>query len=123
MSEDALYAIGEPEISNAPGPSNEASRYRGAFADLRWRETSLAIKILHDDYSDLGAFLTPRLAAVWRIDEANILKLQDARAFRPPTFYEREYPGRESIAAGEIATYELEVRFKPFFLKVARRYE
>ncbi len=267
VREDALYAIGEPELSNAPGPSNEASRYRGAFADLRWRKTSLAIKILDDDYgdhfgvnhflppsddrlvsgqrylsaqiaqdlllsdaldarirletlqyertrdrlyvfppsyfdtqpvfmdqdyretrylgaadlhwrgwdrhglllgleasqvqvdraswswanlpfevpetwldtdldrrilsailqdeiraservtvtaalrlddySDLGAFLTPRLAAVWRIDEANILKIQYAQAFRPPTFYEREYPGRESIAAGAIATYEL----------------
>jgi iron complex outermembrane receptor protein len=267
VAEDALFAIGEAELSNAPGPSNEASRYLGAFADLRWRKTSLAIKILDDDYgdhfginhflppsddrlvsgqryvsariaqdlllsdsldarirleslqyertrdrlyvfppsyfdaqpvymdqdyretrylgaadlhwrgwdrhllllgfeasqvqvdraswswvnlpfevpeswldteldrqilslivqdeirarervtvtaalrlddySDLGAFLTPRLAAVWRIDEANILKLQYARAFRPPTFYEREYPGRESIGAGEIATYEM----------------
>jgi iron complex outermembrane receptor protein len=267
VSEDALFAIGQAELSNAPGPSNEASRYLGAFADLRWRKTFLAIKILDDDYgdhfginhflppsedrltsaqryvsaqigqdlvlsdaldarirfeslqyertrdglyvfppsyfdaqpvymdqdyretrylgaadlhwrgwdrhlillgfeasqvrvnraswnwfnlpfeapqswldtgldrdilslilqdeiraseqvtvtaalrlddySDLGAFLTPRLAAVWRIDEANILKLQYAQAFRPPTFYEREYPGRESIGAGEIATYEL----------------
>ncbi|EGV18352.1 TonB-dependent receptor [Thiocapsa marina 5811] len=267
VSEDALFAIGEAELSNAPGPSNEASRYLGAFADLRWRNTFVAIKILDDDYgdhfginhflppsddrlvsgqrylsaqigqdlvlsdaldarirfeslqyertrdglyvfppsyfdaqpvymdqdyretrylgaadlhwrgwdrqlillgveasqvqvdraswswanlpfevpqswldteldrhilsliaqdeiraservtvtaalrlddySDLGAFLTPRLAAVWRIDEANILKLQYAQAFRPPTFYEREYPGRESISSGEIATYEL----------------
>ncbi|WP_245969568.1 TonB-dependent receptor plug domain-containing protein [Thiocapsa rosea] len=267
VSEDALFAIGGAEISNAPGPSNEASRYLGAFADLRWRNTFVAIKILDDDYgdhfginhflppsddrlvseqryvsaqigqdlvlsdaldarirfeslqyerkrehlyvfppsyfdtqpvyldqdyretrylgaadlhwrgwdrhlvllgleasqvqvdraswswknlpfevpeswldtgldrrilsliaqdeiraservtvtaalrlddySDLGAFLTPRLAAVWRIDAANILKLQYAQAFRPPTFYEREYPGRESIGAGEIATYEL----------------
>ncbi|QVL48573.1 MAG: TonB-dependent receptor [Thiocapsa sp.] len=267
VSEDALFAIGEAKLSNAPGPSNEASRYLGAFADLRWRNTFVAIKILDDDYgdhfginhflppsddrlvseqryvsaqigqdlvlsdtldarirleslqyertrkqlyvfppsyfdtqpvyldqdyretryigaadlhwrgwerhlvllgveasqvrveraswswlnlpfdvpeswldtdldrrilslivqdeiraservtvtaalrlddySDLGAFLTPRLAAVWRIDAANILKLQYAQAFRPPTFYEREYPGRESIGAGEIATYEL----------------
>jgi outer membrane receptor protein involved in Fe transport len=59
------------------------------------------------DYSDLGAFLTPRLAAVWRIDDSNILKLQYAWAFRPPTFYEQAYPGRDSIGAGEIATYEL----------------
>ncbi|MFB1489599.1 MULTISPECIES: TonB-dependent receptor plug domain-containing protein [unclassified Thiocapsa] len=267
VAEDALFAIVEAQLSNAPGPSNEASRYLGAFADLRWRNTSVAIKILDDDYgdhfginhflppsddriasgqryvsaqigqdlalsdaldarvrleslqyertreqlyvfppsyfdtqpvyldqdyretrylgaadlhwrgldrhlvllgfeasqvqvdraswnwfnlsfdvpetwldqeldrrilslivqdeiraskgftvtaalrlddySDLGAFLTPRLAAVWRIDEANILKLQYAQAFRPPTFYEREYPGRESIDAGHIATYEL----------------
>lgn len=264
---DALFAIGEPELSNAPGSSNESSRYLGGFADLRWRKTSLALKILDDaygdhfginhflppsndrpaskqrylsasigqdlqlaqdlsarvrlealqherrrdqlyvfppsyfedqpvfldqdyretrysgaadlhwsgwdrhlvllgfeasqvkvdraswswlnlpfeipdtwldtamdrqvlsliaqdeirasdqvtvtaalrldDYSDLGSFLTPRLAAVWRIDDANILKLQYAQAFRPPTFYEREYPGRDRIDAGEIATFEL----------------
>jgi iron complex outermembrane receptor protein len=165
VTEDALFPIGEPELSNAPGPSNEASRYLGGFADLHWRgwdghlvllgveasrvqvdqaswtwfnlpfevpetwlDTALDRRILSailqdelrasdrvtvtaalslDDYSDLGAFLTPRLAAVWRIDDSNILKLQYARAFRPPTFYEQAYPGRDSIGAGEIATYEL----------------
>jgi iron complex outermembrane receptor protein len=271
VTEDALFPIGEPELSNAPGPSNEASRYLGGFADLRWRDTFIALKVLDDDYgdhfginhflppsndrlaseqryvsvqigqdlilsevldarirleslqfersreqlyvfppsyfdeqldeqpvyldqdygetrylgaadlhwrgwdghlvllgveasrvqvdraswnwfnlpfevpetwldtaldrrilsailqdeirasdrvtvtaalrlddySDLGAFLTPRLAAVWRIDDSNILKLQYAQAFRPPTFYEQAYPGRDSIGAGEIATYEL----------------
>lgn len=66
-----------------------------------------------DDFSDLGAFLTPRLAAVWRIDDSNILKLQYARAFRRPTFYEQAYPGRDSIGAGEIATYELGYILKP----------
>jgi outer membrane receptor for ferrienterochelin and colicins len=267
VEEDALFAIGEPALSNAPGSSNESSRYVGGFADIRWHKTSLALKILDDaygdhfginhflppsndrlasgqrylsarigqdlelsealsarirlealqhertrdrlyvfpasyfddqpvfvdqdyretryigaadlhwsgwarhlvllgleatrvevdraswnwlnlpfeipdtwldigmdrqvfsliaqdeiracdritvtaalrldDYSDLGSFLTPRLAAVWRIDDANILKLQYAQAFRPPTFYEREYPGRDRIDAGEIATFEL----------------
>lgn len=62
-----------------------------------------------DDYSDASTYLSPRVAAVWRLDTENILKLQYARAFRPPTFYELEYPGssRTSLEAGEVATYEI----------------
>ncbi len=61
----------------------------------------------YDDYSDVGTFLSPRLAAVWRIDRENILKLQYARAFRPPTFYELEYAAQPVLDASEITTYEL----------------
>ncbi|MBK1718360.1 TonB-dependent receptor [Thiocystis violacea] len=61
----------------------------------------------YDDYSDAGSMLSPRAAAVWRIDETNILKFQYARAFRPPTFYELEYAAEASLEASEIATYEL----------------
>lgn len=61
----------------------------------------------HDDYDDVGAYTSPRLAAVWRIDPQNILKLQYARAFRPPTFYELGYPGSSPIEAAEITTVEL----------------
>ncbi|MBK1706198.1 TonB-dependent receptor [Halochromatium glycolicum] len=60
-----------------------------------------------DDYSDASTYLSPRLAAVWRMNSGHILKLQYARAFRPPTFYELEYPSEGSIDAAEIATYEL----------------
>ncbi|MBK5970394.1 Colicin I receptor precursor [Thiorhodovibrio litoralis] len=60
-----------------------------------------------DDYSDVGSHLSPRLAAVWRIDAENIIKAQYARAFRPPTFYEQEYSANDDIGFGEIATYEL----------------
>ena len=267
VAEDALHATGEPELSNAPGRSNEAHRYRGLFADLQWGDTFASVKLLNDDYgdhfginhflpppdqnlassnryltaevghdvrfsesldarlrlealqherdrndlyvfpatylgdapirmdqdyretrllaaadlhwrpvsahallfgleasqvevdqaswewdglpfeipatwldlererhilgaivqdqfrvservtltgtlrydeySDVGAFLSPRLAAVWRIDPANVLKFQYARAFRPPTFYELEYAACPSLNASEIATYEL----------------
>ncbi len=34
VDEDGLYQLGVPELSNAPGPSNEATRYRGFFVDL-----------------------------------------------------------------------------------------
>jgi iron complex outermembrane receptor protein len=42
----------------------------------------------HDRYSDVGTRLTPRLAGVWRLSRANIIKAQYAEAFRPPTFFE-----------------------------------
>ncbi len=42
----------------------------------------------HDEYSDVGGSTTPRLAAVWRLSRAHILKAQFAEAFRPPTLYE-----------------------------------
>ncbi len=67
---------------------------------------TLTATLRYDDYDDLGAFASPRAAAVWRIDEANILKFQFAQAFRPPTFYEQSYPGPGSIDASEITTYE-----------------
>lgn len=61
-----------------------------------------------DDYSDVGTHVSPRLAAVWPLNDEHILKLQYARAFRPPTFYELTYPaqGVEQVRAGEITTYE-----------------
>lgn len=61
----------------------------------------------YDDYSDVGSMLSPRLAAVWRIDAEHVLKAQYARAFRPPTFYELEYALQDSLDASRITTYEL----------------
>lgn len=68
---------------------------------------TLTATLRYDDYDDLGSYTSPRAALVWRIDDENILKLQYARAFRPPTFYELGYPGTGSVEAAEIATYEL----------------
>lgn len=41
-----------------------------------------------DRYSDVGNSLTPRLAAVWRLNDQHVLKAQYAEAFRPPTLSE-----------------------------------
>ncbi|MCE9687991.1 TonB-dependent receptor [Shewanella sp. AS16] len=49
-----------------------------------------------DSYSDWDANLSPRLAAVWRVDEHHILKAQYAEAFRPPTL-EEAHPGPNSF--------------------------
>ncbi|WP_276570554.1 TonB-dependent receptor plug domain-containing protein [Halochromatium salexigens] len=69
---------------------------------------NLTAALRFDEYSDVGMHLSPRLAAVWPINDEHILKLQYARAFRPPTFYELTYPGEgtDEVRAGEIATYE-----------------
>lgn len=68
---------------------------------------TLTATLRYDDYRDVGSRLSPRLAAVWRIDDNNILKLQYAQAFRPPTFYELEYPGQAPLKSSSISTYEL----------------
>lgn len=44
----------------------------------------------YDDYSDSDNALAPRIAAVWRLDDHNIVKAQYARAFRPPTLFDNK---------------------------------
>lgn len=60
-----------------------------------------------DDYSDLDTYWSPRLAAVWRLNAAHVLKFQFARAFRPPTFYELAYPSAAPLKTSEITTVEV----------------
>ncbi|KPA15787.1 TonB-denpendent receptor [Candidatus Magnetomorum sp. HK-1] len=65
-----------------------------------------------DNYSDAGNTLTPRLAAVYRVNSNHILKTQYASAFRPPSFMEmylKNTPGLEGnpdIEPSTIDTYE-----------------
>ncbi len=66
----------------------------------------------YDDYSDVGDHFSPRIAAVWRISQSHILKAQYAQAFRPPTFYELEYPGTGAIDPSSIETFEVGYIFK-----------
>jgi iron complex outermembrane receptor protein len=49
---------------------------------------------------------------VWRIDQENILKLQYAQAFRPPTFFELEYARSRGIEPSTIETFEAGYIFK-----------
>ena len=64
-----------------------------------------------DDYSDAGKSTTPRIAGVYRVNDAWILKGQYGEAFRPPTFSELYNvtdvsTGNLDIEAEEIATTE-----------------
>ena len=72
----------------------------------------------YDHYDDIGEKLSPRIAAVYRINKhrgarrRHILKAQYARAFRPPTFleiYAMDDPGKNAsdIESETIDTYEL----------------
>ena len=60
---DGLFHTGQPALSKAPGPANDAHRYGGLFADLRWRGTFATVKWLDDGYGDqfgINLFLPPR---------------------------------------------------------------
>lgn len=76
-----------------------------------WRigeHVTLTGGLRYDHYSDLAdSWLSPRLAAVWRLNDQHIIKFQYAQAFRPPTFYELQYPSAGRLQASEIATYEV----------------
>jgi len=79
---------------------------------------TLTFGLRHDDYDDVGSSTTPRIAAVWRLNQTNILKAQYARAFRPPTFYEMAgavniwNPSVSEITPSEINTSELGYIYK-----------
>ena len=62
VDEDALYAIGRPELSNAPGSSNEAKRYGAVVSNLQWRDFFASLTVLDDAYGDyfgINHFLPP----------------------------------------------------------------
>lgn len=55
-------------------------------------DVSLTLGARYDSYSDLEDRITPRLAVVWRVTSAHILKAQYAEGYRPPTFFELYSP-------------------------------
>lgn len=73
----------------------------------RFGEGVLAtVGVRYDNYSDVGSSVTPRLAAVWSLDEGHIFKAQASQAFRPPTFYELG-GAAGSVEPSTVDTYEL----------------
>ncbi|MGE5153310.1 MAG: TonB-dependent receptor plug domain-containing protein [Bdellovibrio bacteriovorus] len=73
VKRDALYAIGRPELSNAPGESNEDQRFGALFANLSWGNLFASLNLLDEAYGDhfgINHFLPPtdgRLASRQRI--------------------------------------------------------
>lgn len=102
-----------PAVFEIDFPWLDAARQRrllSAVVQDEWRlndQLTLTGAVRFDDYSDVGAHFSPRLAAVWRLNAEHVFKAQYARAFRPPTFYELEYAATDDMGLGEIATYEL----------------
>lgn len=62
----------------------------------------------HDDYSDAGDHLSPRLAGVWRVSDRHVFKAQYGEAFRPPALYESAF----ELDAPTIETTELGYIYK-----------
>lgn len=66
-----------------------------------------------DSYDDVGSAASPRIAAVYRLKDQHTLKVQYARAFRPPTFLETStknnpvVTGNPNIESEIIDNYEL----------------
>jgi outer membrane receptor for ferrienterochelin and colicins len=83
-------------------PSNNVAVTSGATrlnksvtAQDEWRageRLTLTMGARFDDYDDWGSHTTPRLAAVWQLNEAHLLKMQYSEAFRPPTMVEAFSP-------------------------------
>lgn len=74
---------------------------------------TLTAGVRFDSYDDVGDATSPRIAAVYQLAEKQILKVQYARAFRPPTFLEtstknnRVVSGNPDIESEFIDTYEM----------------
>lgn len=68
-------------------------------------KVTITAGIRFDDYSDFGNNLSPRIAAVYRLNQRHVFKGQFATAFRPPTFFETAWS--EDIEAETIETAEL----------------
>lgn len=94
--------------------ADKRRRIRSTTFQEEWRPgnaLTVTLGLRHDDYNDIEAELSPRLASVWRMDQHNILKAQYARAFRPPTFYEMAAAITE-VDGSTINTFELGYIYK-----------
>jgi iron complex outermembrane receptor protein len=91
-------------------------RVWGVYAQDQYslsEKTTITAGMRFDSYDDVGSSVSPRLAAVYRLNEKNTFKAQYARAFRPPTFLEtstKNNPvviGSPDIESELIDNYEL----------------
>ena len=70
----------------------------------------LTTGIRYDNFSDVGESLNPRVGLVYNIGNKHIFKAQYARAFRPPTLYEKYEntgTGNINLQAETIDTFEV----------------
>lgn len=96
VTDSAYLENGVPMTMWLPGvagslPVGVSRRLLSVTAQDQWMVTDtleLTGGLRYDDYSDVGESVTPRLAAVWRMDDHHLFKAQYAEAFRPPTLGE-----------------------------------
>lgn len=87
--------------------SKGAKRHiRSVYFQDQWRASDkleFTLGARYDAYNDWGESVSPRFAAVWRLSDVHIVKMQYAGAFRPPTLSE-SYPGPLSFGPGRISS-------------------
>ncbi len=99
-----LYGIDEVSLTPTQTLVVEGAEraVRSVFLQDQWRPVNaleFTLGVRHDDYDDWGSSVSPRLAAVWRLSDAHLIKAQYAEAFRPPTL-EESYPGPDLYGMG-----------------------
>ncbi|MCP4690516.1 MAG: TonB-dependent receptor, partial [Desulfobacterales bacterium] len=129
---DSTFSPDEPPFPTAPSTGSESTRGEETFKseqrilhgftiqdEFRFDDQfTLTAGLRFDHYSDLGSFFSPRIAAVYRLNERktaarrHILKAQYARAFRPSTFLELLAEPR--VDAETIDVYEVGYIYRHF---------
>lgn len=94
------YPLGGDPIYSQPGSTQVLAGSKRTLTSFtlqdQWKVTpnfELTLGARYDDYDNWGTNTSPRVAAVWRIDNHHIVKGQYAEAFRPPTLQE-QFPGQ-----------------------------
>lgn len=101
-------------------PDVDSRQHISLFTEDEYELTdriTITAGLRYDIYDDVGNNLTPRVAAVYRLRDRHILKVQYAQAFRPPTFNElyglgEQFAGSEDIDPETIDTYEFGYIYK-----------
>lgn len=94
-----VVTFAEDQVQVLEGANREIA---SAYLQDQWRVTeSLEVTLgaRYDHYDDWGDNVSPRFAAVWRPQDAHIVKFQYAESFRPPTL-EESYPGPRAFRGG-----------------------
>jgi outer membrane receptor for ferrienterochelin and colicins len=95
---------------------NLSRRSYGIFVQDQYAyndQLTLTGGLRYDTYDDVGDAISPRIAAVYQLKEHQTLKVQFARAFRPPTFLETStqnnpiVTGSGDIESEHIDNYEV----------------
>ncbi|MCF6282885.1 MAG: TonB-dependent receptor [Candidatus Polarisedimenticolaceae bacterium] len=80
-------------------------------------QVTLTFGVRHDEYSDFGSSTSPKVAAVWKMDDHWDLKVQYAKGFKAPTFaelYVQDNPaqtGNPNLKPETADTYELSLGY------------
>jgi TonB-dependent siderophore receptor len=80
-------------------------------------QVTLTLGVRHDEYSDYGSSTSPKIAAVWKIDDHWDLKAQYAKGFRAPSFValyittDATMLGNPDLKPETVDTYELSLGY------------